>query len=79
MVVVSAAAVVAVVSAAAAVEVEVVEAVVDGARISRSSTTSSCSGISTTVLDSIASATSGAIVPMSESSRRKYKRLCRRP
>ena len=71
--------VVAVVSAAAAVEVEVVEAVVDGARISRSSTTSSCSGISTTVLDSIASATTGAIVPMSEYSRRKYKRLCRRP
>lgn len=78
MVVVSAAAAV-VSAAAAAVEAVVVEAVVDGARISRSSTTSSCSGISTTVLDFIASATTGAIVPMSEYSRRKYKRLCRRP
>lgn len=57
----------AVVSAVAVVVDGVVgEAVVGGARISRSSTTSSCSGISTTVWDSIASATTGAIVPMSE-------------
>ena len=44
-----------------------------------SSTTSSCSGISPTASATIASAITAAIVPMSASLRRTYKRSCRRP